>query len=96
VEAYLNARLVAEVATLKAQLEKEKKRKEPSGIEAANPKPRRPKLSNANTRRKQVVMFRLSIFRFNHFDGCHFLDVLSVHRLGVMRFPFVAVPILRW
>ncbi len=49
VVADLNARLAAENATLKAQLEKERKRKEPRSVEAANPKQRRPKLSNANT-----------------------------------------------
>ena len=60
VEADLKARMAAEIATLKAQLEKEKKRKEPSSsVEAANPKPRRPKVSNANTRKRQVVMFSL-------------------------------------
>jgi hypothetical protein len=55
----LNARLSAENATLKAQLEKEKKRKEPSNVEAANPKQLLQKLSNANTQRRQMVMFSL-------------------------------------
>jgi hypothetical protein len=60
VVADLNARLAAENAALKAQLEKERKRKEASScVEAANPKPLRPKVSNANTRKRQVVMFSL-------------------------------------
>ena len=49
----------AENAALKAQLEKERKRKEPSSVEAANPKQLRPKVSNMNTRKRQVVMFSL-------------------------------------
>ena len=60
VVADLNATLATENALLKAQLEKERKRKEASSsVEAANPKPRRPKVSNANTRKRQVVMFSL-------------------------------------
>ncbi len=55
----LKSRLAAENAMLKAQLEKEKKRKEPSSVKVANPKMRRPKPSNANTRGRQVVMFSL-------------------------------------
>jgi hypothetical protein len=95
VEADLKARMAAEIATLKAQLEKEKKRKEPSSsVEAANPKPRRPKVSNANTRKRQVVMFSLFDILLSHFNGCHFLDVLSVHRLSLMMLPMAAVPIL--
>ncbi len=49
----LAAILAAENATLKAQLEKERKRKEANiSVEAANPNPRRPKVSNANTRKR--------------------------------------------
>ncbi len=60
VVADLAARLAAENATLKAQLEKKRKRKEASSsVEAANLKPRRPKVSNANTRKRQVVMSSL-------------------------------------
>ncbi len=32
-----------------------------------------------------MVLFRFSRFRFNHFNGCHFFDVLSVHRLSLRQ-----------
>ena len=63
VTADLNAKLVSEKEQLKALLEWQKKRKASSG-EAANPKQKRQKLSNANTRKRKVA-----IFRFNHFHG---------------------------
>jgi hypothetical protein len=59
VVADLHTRLAAENATLKAQLEKERKRKQPSSVEAVNPKQRQPNVSNAITRKRQVVMFSL-------------------------------------
>ena len=92
--AELNAKLAASnvsSAQLKAALEKERKRKESSSGEAANPQPpRRRKMSNAITRRKQVP-----IFRFNYFSGCHFFDRLSVHRQSLILLTLkVVVPIL--
>ena len=74
----LNAKLAASNAQLKLALEKDKKRKESSSGESANPgRPR--KMSNANTRRKQVP-----IFRFNYFSGSHFFERLSVHRQSLI------------
>ncbi len=69
----LTKKLEAEVATLKAQLEKKKKRKEASSsVEAANHKPRRPKVSNANTRKRQVVMFSLFYILLQSFQWLPF------------------------
>jgi hypothetical protein len=76
--ANLNTRLAAATAQLKLALEKDKKRKESSSGESANPG-RQKKMSNASTRRKQVP-----IFRFNYFSGCHFIDGLSVHRQSLI------------
>jgi hypothetical protein len=61
------ADLTAKLAASNAQLEKAKKNlsSQSSSGEAANSRKR--KMSNANTRRKQVP-----IFRFNSFSGCHF------------------------
>ena len=81
----LNTRLAAATAQLKLALEK--KRKESSSGESANPG-RRQKLSNASTRRKQVP-----IFRFNYFSGCHFFDGLSVHRQSLILLTLI-MPIL--
>ena len=83
----LNAKLAAANAQLKLALEKDKKRKESSSGESANPG-RRKKLSNASTRRKQVP-----IFRFNYFSGCHFFDGLSVHRQSLILLTLI-MPIL--
>ena len=69
----LNAKLAAANAQLKLAMENDKKRKESSSGESANPRKR--KMSNASTRRKQVP-----IFRCNYFSGCHFFDGLYVHR----------------
>ena len=85
----LNAQLAAANAQLKLALEKDKKRKESSSGESANPG-RQKKLSNLNasTRRKQVP-----IFRFNYFSGCHFFDGLSVHRQSLILLTLI-MPIL--
>ena len=85
----LNAKLAAANAhwQLKLASEKDKKRKESSSGESANPG-RRQKLSNASTRRKQVP-----IFRFNYFSGCHFFDGLSVHRQSLILLTLI-MPIL--
>ena len=85
----LNTKLAAATAQLKLALEKDKKRKESSSGESANPG-RQKKLSNASTRRKQVP-----IFRFNYFSGCHFFDGLSasVHRQSLILLNLI-VPIL--
>ena len=83
----LNAKLAAANAQLKLALEKDKKRKESSSGESANPG-RQKKLSNASTRRKQVP-----IFRFNYFSGCHFFDGLSVHRQSLILLTLI-MPIL--
>ena len=83
----LNAKLAAANAQLKLALEKDKKRKESSSGESANPG-RQKKLSNASTRRKQVP-----IFRFNYFSGCHFIDGLSVHRQSLILLTLI-MPIL--
>ena len=83
----LNAKLDAANAQLKLALEKDKKRKESSRDELANPG-RRQKLSYASTRRKQVP-----IFRFNYFSGCHFFDGLSVHRQSLILLNLI-MPIL--
>ena len=83
----LNAKLAAANAQLKLALDKDKKRKESSSGESANPG-RRQKLSNASTRRKQVP-----IFRFNYFSGCHFFDGLSVHRQSLILLTLI-MPIL--
>ena len=83
----LNAKLAAANAQLKLALEKDKKRKESSSGESANPG-RRQKLSNASTRRKQVPIFRL-----NYFSGCHFFDGLSVHRQSLILLTLI-MPIL--
>ena len=83
----LNAKLAAANAQLKLAMEKEKKWEELSSGEAVNPQRKR-KLSNANTRRKQVP-----IFRFNYFSGCHFFDGLSVHRQSLILLNLI-MPIL--
>ena len=83
----LNTRLAAATAQLKLALEKDKKRKESSSGESANPG-RQKKMSNASTRRKQVP-----IFRFNYFSGCHFIDGLSVHRQSLILLTLI-MPIL--
>ena len=83
----LNTRLAAATAQLKLALEKDKKRKESSSGESANPG-RQKKMSNASTRRKQVP-----IFRFNYFSGCHFFDGLSVHRQSLILLTLI-MPIL--
>ena len=83
----LNAKLAAANAQLKLALEKDKKRKESSSGESANPG-RQKKMSNASTRRKQVP-----IFRFNYFSGCHFFDGLSVHRQSLILLTLI-MPIL--
>ena len=83
----LNAQLAAANAQLKLALEKDKKRKESSSGESANPG-RQKKMSNASTRRKQVP-----IFRFNYFSGCHFFDGLSVHRQSLILLTLI-MPIL--
>ena len=90
--AKLNAKLAASNASnaqLKLALEKEKKRQESSSGGTVNPQRKR-KMSNANTRRKQVP-----IFRFNYFSGCHFFDCLSVHRQSLILLTLkVVMPIL--
>ena len=83
----LNAKLAAANAQLKLALDKDKKRKESSSGESANPG-RQKKMSNASTRRKQVP-----IFRFNYFSGCHFFDRLSVHRQSLILLTLI-MPIL--
>ena len=83
----LNAKLAAANAQLKLALDKDKKRKESSSGESANPG-RQKKMSNASTRRKQVP-----IFRFNYFSGCHFFDGLSVHRQSLILLTLI-MPIL--
>ena len=82
-----NLKLAAANAQLKLALEKDKKRKESSSGESANPG-RQKKMSNASTRRKQVP-----IFRFNYFSGCHFIDGLSVHRQSLILLTLI-MPIL--
>ena len=85
----LNAKLATSNAQLKLAMENAKKRKEASSCEAVNPQQKR-KMSNANTRRKQVP-----IFRFNYFSGCHFFDRLSVHRQSLILLTLkVVMPIL--
>ena len=83
----LNAKLAAANTQLKLALDKDKKRKESSSGESANPG-RQKKMSNASTRRKQVP-----IFRFNYFSGCHFIDGLSVHRQSLILLTLI-MPIL--
>jgi hypothetical protein len=101
VVADLNAKMAAEIATLKAQLEspvldKERKRKESSSIEAANPKQLLQNMSNTTKEAGgDLSFFDILQICINHFNGCLFFEVLSVHRLGLMRVPMMEVQILR-
>jgi beta-phosphoglucomutase-like phosphatase (HAD superfamily) len=68
-----HARLAAEVAQLKSQLEKVKKRKQSPNV--VEPTPKRAKPSAAASREKTVVKVG-----FHHFEGLQFFDGFFVHR----------------